>query len=93
MRAHCKPLSLLIAAALGIAFATSAMAADASPTSKAEYHQALASAKANYKTAYAACAEPGRLKCRQAAHADWDKAKADAREAHGMPRYAGGPRN
>jgi hypothetical protein len=90
-------VSLLVAAALGMAVATSAMAADpapvATPTSKAEYKQALAGAKADYKAAYAACVEPGRLKCRRDARASLDKANADAREAHGMPRFAPGPRN
>src|ERR1700685_3420355 len=80
-----------------MAVANSVMAADpapaATPTSKAEYKQALASAKADYTAAYAACVEPGRLKCRRDAHANWDKAKADAREPHGMPRFASGPRN
>jgi hypothetical protein len=90
LRTYCKPLAILTAA-LGMALTASAMAADV--TSKDEYKQTLKSAEATYKTAYAACpAPPDRLACRRQARADWDKARADAREAHGMPRHAEGPR-
>jgi len=84
-------ISILMAATVGFS-----MSAFADVTSKADYKLALKTAKANYDAAYAACPAPkgpDRLACRRQAHADWDKAKADAREAHGMPRYTSGPRN
>jgi hypothetical protein len=92
LRTYRKPLAIFIAA-IGMMFAASAMAADV--TSKDEYKQALTSAEATYKTAYAACPAPSgpdRLACRRQARADWDKARGDAREAHGMLRHAEGPR-
>ena len=87
---------LLAIAALAVASAGFSASALADVTSKADYRLALKTAKANYDTAYAACPAPkgpDRLACRRQAHADWDKAKADAREAHGMPRFTPGPRN
>jgi hypothetical protein len=86
-------------AVLGIAFSTSVVAADATTkvptTTKAEYKDALKHAQADYKAAYAACppsAGPERLACRRQAYANLQKADGDAREAHGMPRQAQGPR-
>jgi len=87
---------LLAIAALAAANAGFSMSALADNTSKADYRLALKTAKASYDTAYTACPAPKgpeRLACRRQAHADWEKAKADAREAHGMPRFASGPRN
>jgi hypothetical protein len=86
-------LLIRLFAVLGIAFSASAIAADA--TTKAEYKEALKSAQADYKAAYAACppaAGPERLACRRLAYANLQKAQADAREAHGMLRHAQGPR-
>jgi hypothetical protein len=91
-------LPIRLFAVLGIAFSTSVMAADATTkvptTTKAEYKEALNSAQADYKAAYAACppsAGPERVACRRQAYANLQKAQADAREAHGMPRHAQGP--
>jgi hypothetical protein len=86
-----KPVTTLIAAA-SLAFAASAMA---DPTSRHEYKDALKAADADYKAAYAACPagrSAERLACRKDAQANLDKARGDAREAHGMPRHQEGPR-
>jgi hypothetical protein len=64
------------------------MAADAatgaSRTSDAEYRQVLQSARADYDSAYSACAGPERLQCRREARNNWDMAQEDARARHGF---------
>jgi hypothetical protein len=92
MKAYRKPVSILVAI-FGMAFTASVMAADV--TNKAEYKQDLNTAEANYNSAHEACDSASgseRLACRRQAYANWGAAKADAREAHGLPRYAQGPR-
>jgi hypothetical protein len=84
-------LKILIAG-IGIAISASALA---DPTSKADYKAALKQADADYKAAYAACPPdkgPDRRKCRLDAQAAMEKARGDAREAHGLPRHQEGPR-
>jgi hypothetical protein len=91
-----RTLNILAAAMLGLALTAPAMAdpaTGADRTSRADYHAALATASANYKTAKAACTEPGIHECRKQARADWNKAIGDAREAHGWARHTPGPRN
>jgi hypothetical protein len=88
-----KPLIGLFTV-LGITFTASVMAADI--TSRTEYKQDLNTAESNYQSAYDACGSSSgseRIECRRQALANWDTAKADAREAHGLPRHAQGPRN
>ena len=85
---------LTIAAMLGAsAVSASAMtpevplATGADRTSSAQYHQQLASAKAEYDQAFAACdADQGhvRRECRRDAHRNWELANADARARHGL---------
>jgi hypothetical protein len=88
MTRHYKPLSSLLAAALGIAFATSVMANEVatgtSRSSDADYRQALQSAKADYDAAYSACTGPERLECRREARNSWEMAQEDARVGHGL---------
>jgi hypothetical protein len=79
----------IIVAAVSLAFAASAIAQDAGPpTSRKEYHQAMASAKADYKSAVKACPGakgPDRDSCRKQARDTRDAAYADARTKHGLP--------
>jgi len=83
VRKNYKPLTILIAAALGIAFSASVMAADVS--SKADYQAALKSAASDYKTALAACASgTAGHACRKDARATRDTAVDQARVKHGL---------
>jgi hypothetical protein len=78
----------IILAAVSLAFAASAIAQDTGArTSRKEYHQAMASAKSDYKTAVAACPAakgPDRTTCRKQARDTRDAAYADARTKHGL---------
>ena len=86
--------NLSIAAVLGaIAVSASAMTPDiplatgADRTSPAQYHQELASAKADYEQTFAACdVDQGhaRRECRREAHRSWELANANARARHGL---------
>jgi hypothetical protein len=79
----------IIVAAVSLAFAASALAQDTGTrTSRKEYHQALASAKADYKSAVTACPAakgPDRATCRKQARDTRDAAYADARAKRGVP--------
>jgi hypothetical protein len=82
-----------IFAIFGIAFTASAMAAEV--TTNAQYKQDLSAAELNYESQHGACdiaSKSERLACRRQALAALDTAEADAREAHGLPRHAQGPR-
>jgi hypothetical protein len=78
----------IMVAAVSLAFAASAIAQDTGArTSRKEYHQAMTSAKSDYKTAVKACPSakgPDRTTCRKQARDTRDAAYADARAKHGM---------
>ena len=77
----------IIVAAVGLAFAASAIAQDTGHTSRAEYRQAMTSAKSDYKTALGACPSargPDRTTCRKQARSARDAAFADARAKRGI---------
>jgi hypothetical protein len=91
MKNYFKQLSILSAAVMGIALASSVMATEiasgASRTSDAEYRQALSTAKTGYDTAYGSCSallEHDRRECRRQAHQSWENAKETARAEHGV---------
>jgi hypothetical protein len=88
MSTNCN-FAKIVVAAVGLAFAASAVAQDAgAPTSRKEYRHAMASARADYKSALKACPAakgPDRDSCRHQARATRDAAFADARGKHGMP--------
>jgi hypothetical protein len=85
-----KSVTVFLAAA-GLAFSVSAMA---DPTSRHEYKDALKAADADYNAARANCPteHAEKIACRRDALAARDKARGDAREAHGLPRHQEGPR-
>jgi hypothetical protein len=84
----------IMVAAIGLAFAASAIAQDTGArTSRKEYHQAMASAKADYKSAVRACPSArgaDRDSCRKQARDTRDAAYGDARAKHGMSAMRGG---
>ena len=90
MRTNIKPLAILTAAAIGIAFAASVMATEVATgsdrTSRADYNQAMKGAKADYKTALQGCKAAGsdQSACRKEARSNRNIAIADARARHGM---------
>jgi hypothetical protein len=87
MRTNNKLLPVLLAAALGLSFSATVMAADV--TSSSEYHQALKAENADFKAALMACpsAAPGRA-CRKEARNNRDNAVDQIRAQHGIePAY------
>jgi hypothetical protein len=99
MKTSYKPLTILVAAAIGITFAASAMATEVATgsdrTSRADYRQAMKGASTDYASALQACPAAGseRSACRKDARANRDTAVADARAKHGLMASTHGDRN
>jgi hypothetical protein len=82
-----KMLPVVLAAALGLSFSATVMAADV--TSSSDYHQAMKSENSDFKAALMACpsAAAGRA-CRRQARTNRDDAVDQIRVQHGLdPAY------